>query len=104
MRNIVELEKTAANSDCLADTDLKPIPFAGILTIWAGSTVNTATAEVNQDGHKAGNTILLRKENRWYPYYNPRPPIFSAPVPAGAEVTVLGGTTGTCHITAILQR
>ena len=100
---LVELEKAAASTDVLSGTDLDQPKSAGIMKLWAASTVNTATLETPQNGHDPGKTALLRKRTDGIPSVNDDP-CFVIPVQAGKRpVVVLAGTTGTVHVTAIFQ-
>ncbi|MBV6343448.1 hypothetical protein [Candidatus Magnetobacterium casense] len=102
-RILVELEKTATNTNVLSGTELDSPPASGSLVLYAASTVNTATLEVPQAFHKPGVTALLRKRTDGIPNITDDPP-FIIPVQKGTTpVLVLGGTTGTCHFTAILD-
>jgi len=100
MQILIELEKTAANTDVLAGTELDQ-PVRGTLYLYAASTVNTATLEVPQALHQPGKTALLRKRTDGIPIIG-QDPAFIIPVIAGQRpVIVLGGTTGTCHFTGV---
>lgn len=99
METLIEFEKTATNSDILSGTELDAPPRSGVLYLWAASTVNTATLEIPQMGHRTGVTALLRKRTDGIPDIKADPP-FIVPVKQGVRPTiVLGGTTGTCHFT-----
>lgn len=98
---VVELEKTAANTDVLAGTELDQPPSEGVLYLWAASTVNTATLEVPQWNHQPGRTILLRKRTDGIPSIQDDAYVV-IPCKKGSRPTIaLAGTTGTCHFTAL---
>jgi hypothetical protein len=100
---LVEIEKTAVNTDVLSGTELDSPPGNGTLFLYCASTVNTATVEVAQPGHEAGRTQLIRKRTDGIPSLHDDAP-FIIPVVKGKRPTVvLGGTTGTCHFTAIFK-
>lgn len=97
---LVDVEHTSTSSDCLASTELDQPSRNGTLLIWAASTVNTATLEVPQAGHNPGVTNLLPKASDGIPLVDRVIP-YKVQVTAGKRpMVVLGGTTGTVHITA----
>lgn len=102
---IVEKEFTASSTDMLDSTDLENPPDAGLLKVWLGSTVNTATFEASTYAHQSGNTQLIRKRSDGIPNLSDDPPICILPVKPGIRpVLVLAGTTGTVHMTAVFTR
>ncbi len=91
-----EGEKTAASGDILSGTELDTIPSSGVLFVRACSTVNTATIELPQIGHKPGVTNLLKLRANGIP--DPRDVWVTIPVIQGTRpVIAVGGTTGTIH-------
>lgn len=97
---LIDVEHTAVSSDALASTELDQPAQNGTLLIYAASTVNTATIEVPQAGHNPGVTNLLPKASDGIPLVDRVIP-YKVRVSAGKRpIVVLGGTTGTIHITA----
>ncbi len=96
---LVEIEFTAVNSDCLSGTEVDQPPADGLLHVWVGSTVNTATLETPQFAHSPSVTALIRKYSDGIPPISDMIP-FVIPIAKGKHpVVVLGGTTGTVHMT-----
>ncbi len=98
---LVEVEFTGVNTDCLANTELDQIPTNGTMHIWAGSTVNTATLEVPQFAHRPAVTALIRLRTNGIPNMSDDPPFVIAAKSGDRPKVVLGGTTGTVHMTVI---
>lgn len=98
-------EFTATNTNMLSGTELDTPPYSGILRVWVASTVNTATIECPQGGslHKTGVTNVIEK------FTDGRPDIskdacYIIPVTVGQiPKLILGGTTGTVGLLAILS-
>lgn len=97
---LVEAEETAADTDLLNGSDLEKAPTKGVIYLWAASTVNTATLEVNQYGHQPSYTQLLRKRTDGIPNLTDDPCWILAVKQGERPKLVLGGTTGTVHWTA----
>lgn len=100
---LLEKEFTATNTDMLASTDLDSPPYNGVMIIYCASTVNTATLEAPQPDHQPGMTMLLRKRTDGIPNITDDPPVIIPVVKGKRPTLVLGGTTGTVHLTVIYK-
>ncbi len=101
---LVDVEHTAVSADALAGTELDTPPGNGLLLLWCGSTVNTATLEVPQFNHSPGVTNLIPLTANGIPLVNQMVP-YKIDVRGNKRPIInLGGTTGTVHITAAFFR
>ena len=91
---------TSADADVLDGTELETIPGAGLLTVRAASTVNTATLDVQSSrAPQVSNAraITLRANGEIRAYDS----AWVMSVSAGERVIIgLGGTTGTVYVEA----
>lgn len=91
---------TSANTDALSGQALDPMPSSGVAKIFAASTVNTATIEIdpalspNPTG-TGGQSITFRANGEIRAY----DPHWETEVSAGEKLTIrLAGTTGTIYL------
>lgn len=102
MRTIFVSEvHTGADTDALNGTELETMPGAGLLTVRAASTVNTATLLVqspNQPAVSKARAVTFRANGEIRAYDS----AWVISVVAGERVTLgLAGTTGTVYLTAM---
>ena len=91
---------TATSTDVLSGTSLDPLPSKGIARVYAASTVNTATVEIEPSLHPSptgvGAQAITLRGNGEIRAYDPH---WETEGSAGEKLVVgLGGTTGTTYI------
>lgn len=91
---------TSASADVLSGTSLDPLPSKGIARVFAASTVNTATMEIEPSLHPSptgvGAQAITLRANGEIRGYDPH---WETEGSAGEKLTLgLGGTTGTTYV------
>lgn len=99
----LELEKTATNTNVFSGTELDTPLANGVMYLRVASTVNTATIEVPQFGHKTGYTqLIVKNATDGIPKAQDVLPFVIPFVRGNTPIVILGGTTGTCHFSATI--
>src|SRR3990170_7775635 len=97
----VVVQLTTTNTDALSGTDLERAPDAGILIVYAASTVSTATGTVVVGLDNIVRNVPLALRTNGLPNMSDDAPVVEMAVGGGEKIVVnIGGTTGTVVIVA----
>jgi len=92
---------TGADTDVLSGTDLDPMPGPGLIRVWMGSTVNTATVTASMPEQNFTRSAAIVLKTSGVPVIDQDTPVVESATDAGEKLTLnLGGTTGTVYTVA----